>query len=280
MLDVFNIPGQQDNVKIYYAQSGSNSWQTWQKPRNCKFIWMMCIGGAAGGFSGQGSVTTAGTQGNGGGSAAVTRALFPANTLPDTLFIQPGQGGAGATGTAAGPVLSGTGNTSWVSSTPQAANMSLILYSGNSPASAGTGEVALSATPFMGTFQSVVGVAGTTGAATALSTTIVTAGAGGGGVAASVASAGFSIAAISNITFVTPAIPGGAATGENGSNGLWSWRPFYGVGGAGGGANLSGAGGNGGNGAYGCGGGGGGCGSTNGGSGGKGGDGLVIIISF
>ena len=28
MLDVFNIPGQQDSVKIFYAGGGTNDWQT------------------------------------------------------------------------------------------------------------------------------------------------------------------------------------------------------------------------------------------------------------
>ena len=51
MLDIFNIPGQQDNVKIFYAR-GTTDWQTWTKPRNCKFIWMMCMGGGAGGGGG------------------------------------------------------------------------------------------------------------------------------------------------------------------------------------------------------------------------------------
>jgi hypothetical protein len=286
MLDVFNIQGQQDNLKIFYvSDSTSNGWQTWQKPRGCKYIWIMCIGGAAGGGAGQGTVTTTGTQGSGGGSAAITRALFQANVLPDTLYIQPGLGGTGATGTAAGPVASGLGNRSFVSIVASSTvAMNLVCASGTIVASATTAETVATQTSVgllgLGIFTVTAGKDGTTGAASALNNSIITAGSGGGGVAASVASAGSSISSIDNITFVTPTITGGAATGVAGTPGMWFWKPFYGLGGAGGGANLSGVGGAGGNGSYGCGGGGGGCGSTNGGNGGKGGDGLVVIITF
>jgi hypothetical protein len=284
MLDLFNIPGQQDNVKVFYTK-GTTDWQTFQKPRNCKFIWMMCIGGAAGGGSGQGTATVTGTQGSGGGSAAITRALFTANTLPDTLFIQPGPGGAGATGTTGATVVAGAGNRSWVSIAPTSSIvMNVVCASGLAAATGTTAEtaatIAIGGLLSLGTFQSIAGVAGTTGAATALSTTVITAGCGGGAIATSTAAAGSSIASIDNSTFVTPAIVGGAATGVAGGNGIWSWKPFYGVGGAGGGGNITGVGGNGGNGSYGCGGGGGGAGLTTGGSGGNGGDGLVIIVTF
>jgi hypothetical protein len=285
MLDIFNIPNQtQDNVKIYYTK-GTTDWQTWQKPRNCKFVWMMCIGGAAGGYSGQGSVTTDGTQGIAGGAAAITRVLFPANVLPDTLFIQPGVGGVGATGTTGTTVASGAGNRSFVSIYPTSSvPMNLVCASGLAAANGANGETAATTTAAgllsLGIFVSIIGLTGTGGSPSALASSIITPGGGGGPIAASVASAGFSITSVNGTTFVTPTIPGGAATGVAGGNGIWSWKPFYGVGGAGGGANLSGVGGAGGNGAYGCGGGGGGCGSTTGGSGGNGGDGLVIIATF
>jgi hypothetical protein len=285
MLDIFNIPAQQDNVKIFYAGAGTNDWQTWTRPRGCKFVYIMCIGGAAGGYSGQGTVTTDGTQGIAGGSAAVTRVLFTANVLPDTLFIQPGVGGAGATGTTGTSVASGAGNRSYVSIYPtSSAAMNLVCASGLAAANGANGETAVTTVAAgllsLGTFQSIAGILGTIGSPTTLGSSIITAGAGGGGITTSVASAGFSIASVNGTTFVTPAIPGGAVTGANGANGIWSWKPFYGVGGAGGGANLSGLGGKGGDGAYGCGGGGGGAASTTGGSGGKGGDGLVIIATF
>jgi hypothetical protein len=285
MLDIFNIPNQSgDSVKIYYTK-GTTDWQTWQKPRNCKFIWMMCIGGAAGGGSGQGTTTVTGSQGSGGGSAAITRALFPSNVLPDTLFIQPGPGGIGATGTTGATVVAGAGKNSWVSIAPTlVSSMNIVCTSGNTAATSTTAEtaatIAIGGLLSLGIFTSIAGVAGTTGAATALATTVVTAGCGGGAIATSIAATGSSIASVNGTTFVTPTILGGAATGANGANGIWFWKPFYGVGGAGGGANLSGVGGNGGDGAYGCGGGGGGCGSTTGGNGGNGGDGLVIIATF
>ena len=62
MLDVFNIPSQQEGIKIFYTQ-GATAWQTWTKPRNCKFIWMMCIGGASGGYGGSNSANFNGGTG-------------------------------------------------------------------------------------------------------------------------------------------------------------------------------------------------------------------------
>ena len=134
MLDIFNIPGQQDNIKIFYA-AGTTAWQTWQKPRGCKFIWMMCIGAGAGG-------QTTGTTGAGfgGGSGAVTRALFPANVLPDTLYIQPGVGAANTAG--------GRSFVSTISNSTAATN--LVCVSGNAAAGLGgnmqLGETAAVAT--------------------------------------------------------------------------------------------------------------------------------------
>ena len=67
MLDIFNIPGQQDNVKIFYA-AGTTDWQTWQKPRNCKFIWIMCMGGGSGGGASSGIAASPGGGSVGGGN--------------------------------------------------------------------------------------------------------------------------------------------------------------------------------------------------------------------
>ena len=60
MLDIFHIPSNTDSTKIFYASSGSNFWQTWQKPRGAKFIQIFCLGaggsggsgGSSGGYSG------------------------------------------------------------------------------------------------------------------------------------------------------------------------------------------------------------------------------------
>jgi hypothetical protein len=269
MLDVFNIPGQQDSVKIFYA-AGTTAWQTWQKPRNCKFIWMMCIGGGNGGF---GMTTSAISAVQAGGSGAVTKALFPANVLPDTLFIQPGVGGTGGAG---GGNNGGIGGRSYVSVAASSATaMNLVCLSGTAPGIFSDGEgvatVALAGLLSLGNFQTIAGETSTVGTKTPLITTITCCG--GSNIAGS---AGNSILA----TTISPLISGGAIGGGVGSDGIWSWKPMYGLGGAGGGGNSAGTGGRGGDGGYGCGGGTGGYGTVAGGPGGKGGDGLVIIATF
>ena len=282
MLDIFNIPGQQDNVKIFYA-AGTTAWQTWQKPRNCKFIWMMCIGGGAGGQGGSNNQGIGFQGSNGGGGGGVVRALFPANVLPDTLYIQPGPGG---TGGAVGLGTS-TGNKSYVSINPSGsipAPMNLVCTSGNAAAASLSGEtIATTANAgllSLGNFSAVAGqtAAGGDSSISPLTSTITCGGAGGGGTGAA-SNPGGSIGA----TTISPVITGGTSTTVVGGSGIVSWKPFYLLGGAGGwGAIAAGeAATKGGDGAYGCGGGGGGLSASGlGAVGGKGGDGLVIIATF
>lgn len=276
MLDVFHIPGQQDFVKIYYAADLA-TWQTWQKPRNCNFIYMLCIGAGNGGY---GMTTGSLTETAGGGAGATTKAIFPANVLPDTLYIQPGIGGAGGT---SGGSNGSIGTRSYVTITPSTASiMNIVCVSGGTPAIYSNGESAVTSPTTtagllsLGTWQSQGGNAGATGAdipmltATQLNITCP------GASNAPGNTAGRSISA----TFHSPQIRGGTVGGGNGNNGTWFWKPAFGLGGSGGGGNNAGTGGNGGNGAYGCGGGTGGYGSVAGGAGGRGGDGLVIIATF
>jgi len=286
MLDVFNIPGQKDNVSIFYAR-GTTDWQTWNKPRNCKFIWIMCIGAGAGGMGG-GTINS----GAGGGSGGICRVLYPANTLPDVLFVQPGVGSTGGTGTStSGGNVATAANRSFVTITAgSTVQMNTVCASG--AASAGTtnnfaAETIATTTQAglmsLGNFTAVAGQAGdsTLVGITPLVTTITCGGAAGydGGTGLSVNSVNLGI-------YTTPQITGGADFGGSGGSGIWSWKPMFGLGGAGGSNSQTsvppgtGTGGNGGNGAYGCGGGGGGRGSIIGGNGGRGGDGLVIITTF
>ena len=289
MLDIFNIPGQQDNIRIYYAR-GTNDWQTWQKPRNCKFIWIMCIGGATGavgGQSGVGNVATTYLGGGGGHSGAVTRAIFPANALPDILYIQPGPGGAGGI-TSIGAV--GDGARSFVSvAAGSTAVMNLVCVSGNaaatSPLVGNTAETAATLAGAgllsLGTFTSTAGIQAVNQQdTTPLTSNIVTAG-GFGGIARTASSTSFSMLA----TAFSPQLNAADVTSGIANNGVSyiSWKPFFMVGGCGGGAFYTNAGnaGKGGDGAFGCGGGGGGAAfNGTGGNGGKGGDGLVIIATF
>ena len=80
MLDVSHIPGSNDSTQIFYA-NGTTSWQTWQKPRNAKFIQIFCLGsgggGAGGGLNPAANAANAGAGGaarrGGRGGAAVRR---------------------------------------------------------------------------------------------------------------------------------------------------------------------------------------------------------------
>ena len=286
MLDLSHIPNSQQDVRIFNANG--SAWQTWQKPRKCNYVYIMCIGGAGGGAGGGSSVYAPG-----GASAGISRALYNAQQLPDSLYIQVGLGGAGGTWATAGS----PGTRSLVALQPVIITQSMVLVSGNAAALGGrvTGANAAGETPPVqtsATFLSLstfIGTAGVTSIAsnvspappniTPFTSQIVTPGGGGGG-------GGLNNGASILSTTISPLIVGGLASssgnGENGADGITSYKPFYSLGGAGGGSSSVANGGNGGNGGIGAGGGGGAGGSSgvNGGTGGKGGDGIVIIISF
>jgi len=292
MLDLSHIPNSQQDIQIFNANG--SAWQTWRKPRKCGYVWIMCIGGAGGGGGGTG--LTYDTVGSiGGGSGAVSRALYNANYIPDVLYVQVGLGGAGGAGaTTSGGVgtSGGSGTRSWVGLQPAIVAQNIVQGSGSTAAAGGAstlsggtaaGEGAMLVTS--GNFLSLANWVATSGQTspnpsinfdvTPLTSQITSAGAGSGG----------SILA----TSISPLIKTGndGITADPGSNGIMSWKPFYSLGGASGGGGLLGFnGGKGGNGAIGSGGGGGGAATIATGSGlvagagGKGGDGLVIIISF
>ena len=272
MLDFFNIPNSQDYISIYYGNG--SIWETWTKPRKCNYVWIMCIGGGAGGSSPFGGIYTSVSA-----SGAVTRALFNSSNLPDTLYIQVGLGGAGAIGTNT-VVAGGAGTRSFVSLTPSTVVQNVIIASGNAGANT-VGETAF--TTASGTFATFSNFTSTLGVTqpltdiTPLSSQITCP---GGFNNAITTASGNSILA----TSISPLIQGGASvvsgTGGNGADGFTSWKPFFSLGGAAGGGSQSGVGGNGGNGGIGSGGGSAGAGTTAGGNGGKGGDGLVIIMTF
>jgi hypothetical protein len=303
MLDIFNIPSNTDSTKTFYANSGIgalNGWQTWIKPRNAKFIQIFCLGSGGGGAGG--ALNTAGStaaSGGGGGASGFMRVIYPANVLPDTLYVLVGVGGAGGTGSAVtGNGQAGAaGSNSVVAISPSTAAIGLLAGSNTAPpgggAAAGTGGTVptvaiVTQSPFsqLGIYNIVVGLVGIASEVntTALATTLVTGGAGGGTKPfnSPFQRAGGSILPASVI--LTTQLDG-LVGGGNGGSGYGSMNPFCGTGGAGGGGNLTGNGGNGGNGFYGSGGGGGGAGLTSGtsftgGRGGKGGDGLVIITTI
>jgi hypothetical protein len=284
MIDVFNIPTQQQQTYTLYA---TGNWQTWNKPRNAKFIEIFCLGGGAGGAV-QAIGTGNATGGAGSGSGGIVRGLIPAFLLPDTLYILVGKGGAGSsTSNTAG----GQGGISYIGLQPSTSEQTLICKS-STIAALGNGNggtisaVSLSAFGNLGLFTAIAGVNGSSGGTNAptqggsqaaLGTNLTTGGAGGGGKTAATFAAGGNITAASSI--LTNQVSGGTTDGQNGADGYGTLQPFCGTGGAGGAGKqgATGAGGNGGNGFYGCGGGGAGASSTIVPKAGDGGNGLVII---
>ena len=313
MLD-FNDVLATPNADIQYFEGASGTtliqWQTWKKPRGARWVYMFGVGGGGGGGVGINSAATSG-GGAGGGSGAQTSVYIPAMFVPDTLYIQAGQGGQGAT-TSGGIGTNGT--ITYVCISPYTtisplgtfllANFGVAPSSGDSTAGGLPQPAAVVATI---TLMSMAGrgfssfFAGQQGASGGNSTLVggnilpasnglrVTAGAGGGGTSV----AGGNITAIPNMLgtdfFALPMSGGAGASGAtpagNGASGTISKNSLFNFGGSGGGAASSTAGGiagAGGSGAPGCGGGGGGGANTTNtpiGKGGNGGPGFVYIIT-
>jgi hypothetical protein len=278
MLDLSHIPNSQQDIQIFNANG--SAWQTWQKPRKCNYVWIMCVGGAPAGPVG----STVSNSGFGAApSAAITRVIYSAQMLPDRLYIQVGLGGASGNTAPGNP-----GTRTFASMQPiNTAAQNLVCVSGTAAATGSSVETAATQTSCtffaLGNFISTPGVAG----ANFADSTPLTSSPFSGGVPTTyfstpggTADSGYSILA----TSISPRISGGTGNttgnGARGADGIFSLSPFYSLAGAGGGASLTGIGGDGGNGGIGSPGGGGGAGPLGGGRGGKGGDGLVIIISF
>jgi hypothetical protein len=310
-MDLFDLPNLNVYNKLFYANA--NAWQVWNKPNNCKFVYIFAIGGGGGGGGGRTSAITNATGGGGGGGSAITISLFPSSMLPDTIYIQVGLGGAGGT-----PSLSGNaGGISYVSNQPNTTALNILLQNGSAGANGGIaggtsvagtggagGTIWANSSFVFGNLGLLTSDAGQTGANGGVQTAdggsltptkICTGGAGGGGVNGSTLANSHLGGDIIGSGFL-PTIDGGtndATNGtQNGSSGFKSLNdlfttpfqtPMFFTGGAGGGsANTSArSGGAGGKGSFGSGGGGGG-GSYNGtgGAGGNGGDGLVLITCW
>jgi len=309
MLDLSHIPNSQQDIKVYYANSGSFGYQTWQKPRKCNFIYILSIDGGGGASSGTTSTLNTGTSTcSGGGSGGVTRAMINANLVPDTLYIKVGKGGNGGASATGGGGISNGGTagessgvfvSSYLSSQANAAQgVSLlggaIANNGGAGANIAPGTPASSlANNYLLGLTNIISLAGISSAGVnivtqpadiaPLTSQIVTAG--GAGAPYNGTATAFNGAGIA-ATSISPLIAGGiggSTLGGNGANGYTSWKPFFSTGGAGGGNAYTSGGvaGNGGKGGIGCGGGAGGNSNVGtSGKGGDGGDGLVIIITF
>lgn len=271
--------------------------QIWYKPVGARFVSMLLIGSGSGGGGGfQRAAGSAGGGGAGGGSGSVTRAIFLADTLPDSLNVLvagPSLGGPASTiGSSAQHTMVSYDNTS----TP---NMLFLVSGGGTVAAGGppgtaagggtagtsSGAAAVNNATFSCialAWHSLFGATGANGGvqvgavgANITSTTQWSmAGAGGAGCTTT-DFAGGTVGA----NWLLPAQPVPTVPGGDGASGAWSWKPPVGQGGGGGSSNNSGQAGRGGNGAIGCGGGGGGAGLT-GGAGGNGGPGLAIITCW
>ena len=310
MIDVFNLPSLTENSKVFFANG--SSWQVWNKPSNCKFVYIFSLGGGGGGGGCRtGAVNTA-TGGGGGGSSAIAISLFIANLLPDNLYIQVGLGGIGGIASVGG----NSGTLSYISTQPNTTALNILMQNGSAGAGAGNagtssvagvggvGGTAWVYNPFvfgnLGLVTTNIGQAGVIGGATSSNgtnitpTLCVTGGAGGGGVSSSSPGAshlGGNIIGSGFLNTIVGGVNDVTDNSVNGNNGYQSLNsiltscnmPMFFTGGAGGGACNTSAriGGAGGSGAYGSGGGGGG-GSYNalGGAGGNGGDGLVLITCY
>ena len=250
MLDLSHIPNSQQDVRIFYAISGSNSWQTWQKPRKCNYVWIMCIGGGGGGAAGYTNPILSG-QNTGGGGGGISRALYNAQQLPDSLYVQVGVGGAGGDPSIS---VAQAGTRSLVALQPVVAAQNQVCISGNVAAVGGiqnsgggsSGETAstqATATFYtLSNFLSTAGQSSTGGTVgqptnvTPLTSQITCPG--GSSSGRTTVFNGASILSSS----ISPLIAGGTlatasgSSGGNGGNGITSWKPFFSLGGAGGGS--------------------------------------------
>ena len=300
MMDVFNVPNTNINNWVFLTNGGTNAWQVWQKPKNCKFVNIITIGGGGGGGGGAaGAANTTRIGGGGGGSSGVTKVFINADLLPDTLYVQVGPGGAG--GAAGGNGANGA--LSYVSIEANTTVNNVVCRSGNAAAGPGTAAGAGGAAStivtqanmwvsYLGFFQTVVGQIGSTGGSgTAGSSTtianITSGGAGGGGANNGGSFAGGNITGLGNVPTVSGAAAGSTSPGDPGYqpvtpnfNSSINNILFF-TGGAGGAGSTAGTGTAGGPGAFGSGGGGGGAGVTGQSApGGRGGDGIVIITTW
>ena len=302
-IDYFHINDNSlKNQTFYFA--GTNGWQTWIKPPNCKWVNFYLVGGGAGGQGGNIGASSTRSGGNGGGSAAFSYITVPGFTLPDILYLLVASGGTG--GASAGG-QGGVGGLSYVCALPDITSpYNILIKSGTLGAGTTTSitagssivasDILLSQIAFISAYPGRIGGAGGSSSTAAPAVTSsgipFTSGSGGAGCS-SVGTLGTS----GNITGILdfPTILGGTNTAVAGAtagkgNGGYSTRnnfvgphfktPMYFTGGSGGGAasNVTGIGGAGGDGSFGCGGGGGGAGgNTTAGIGGKGGNGFIMI---
>jgi hypothetical protein len=298
MIDYNNLI-QEPNIQVFNAQN-SNIFQTWQKPRGCKFVNFFVIGaGGGGGSGGNWSIGNNSVGGGGGGSGGIYNTIIPSMYLPDTLYIMVGLGGFGG-GSNGVTANGGTGGATYISTSGNLSNLNQGLFmsmgggvGGRLPAGQAAGTNGSGIYRWLGLHTVYNGVGGANGGSgstgnSQLISNILSGGAGGGGNDNTGLS--FSGGSVIGSGFV-PTIFGSQTSTIAGQNGFTSIipsqlllnnnSPLFFTGGAGGAASSVSTGGRGGNAAIGCGGGGGGSGPIGAvGAGGRGGNGLVIITCW
>jgi hypothetical protein len=207
MIDFNNLPDESINQQVFFGNIDAANWQTWQKPQNCKYVYITAIGSGSGGGGGRRSSSNATSGGGGGASGAISSGFFQAAVLPDVLYVQVGSGGYGGTGNSvqASGSAGGAGEISYVAVGPNTGTAYIVLQSGTTPAtggpggtlsavSGGVGETAWGLTGAFTNLGQVITVPGQNGGAGNLSTInggsitlnkIVSGGAGGGGTSSS-----------------------------------------------------------------------------------------------
>ena len=154
MLDFAHLPKPQNGTVDYFpgfSSPASYPLVVWNKPKNCMFIRILCIGGGAGGGGGFSSATTNARGGGGGGaSGGMVYVTYPAVFLPDRLYVSSGTGGKGGSGSG---VNGSVGMLSYVCIAPDESAIYTVCKSNNTAPSGGTAGYASS----FGTFGSAGG---------------------------------------------------------------------------------------------------------------------------
>ncbi len=289
MSDMSHLPNVFNGAETFRFE-GNGDWRSLILPRGKSHVGILCVGSGAGGGAGfSAAAATARGGGGGGGSAAIARAIFQREALPDQLFINVALGGLPGLGGALsrvairpdvivqnGVIVSGA-----VAATAGGVGSAAAVGAAGAASTVSTSTVSGPFSAWALSFLAIAGIAGGAGGAIAggAGTSIswgnigvpIIGGCGGGGTT----SADFAGGAYFGAGW-QPSLAGGLAGSNRGNDGIFFPTPLASLGGTGGGSSNTGTGGAGGDGAIGSGGGGGGAGVT-GGAGGRGGNGLVLI---
>ena len=231
------------------TSSNTYDWVVWNKPKNCKFAYMVCVGGGGGGGGGRAvDGTNLAYGGNGGTSAGISKLLISTMFLPDVLYLKAGHGGLGGIGgqgiqngdsgsnggesficvapfdppSSANTVLRAKGGVGGPGGTSAAAGTTVA----NTPITAQECHLSnFGINQFLGGGNATAGGinAGATGPTTTNPPNVISGGAGGGGVGATIAGTGGAVFLGTNSIFAPDngtSLVASTQGVENASNGL------------------------------------------------------------